>query len=644
MLNVMAPEFCAAPEKTPTGFFYAAADGLTAELNGMPGGIICRVPSKTGDYKTFVDTSRDDETLKVVQLGIGNASGLLCNSVYSPAKDLLVTFAAEGLEIKIASESGENFEIFCTGPLTVTTIEKYIALHCGFSWYTPMDKKIFKRPPSGWCSWYYYYLKITEDEVIKNTDWLAKNLKQFGCEWVQIDDGWQGHGDGLGDNRDWFVTCPSDFPNGMKYTADYIKSKGMKPGIWCIPFTQSDSELFDSEPELFLHRPDGTSPGTDIANHRDDVWFEWPGMYHLDLTSETAKKYLDGLFKMFCVDWGYEYIKADGTTAAAAVHDKYRADAHDPSINGSRAYRIGIDAIKKIMGSEKFLLNCICGTNWAALGLSEGMRTGGDVDLTWRGISNGTGCTIDTLFLNTIATYTDPDVVCVRDPLPIEQARLWVTFLGITGQLLMASDKMYELSDDRVELLRRIFPVADIHPMELYPLDKNNMAPVFNLKVCLPHIACWDVAAVFNWTDVKQVYTLTPKGLGLSGSKWICTDVWNGCLQENENGVIKAELEPHTCKVFAYWKKDSRPQFVGTNRHLTQGADDLLDLKWDGDGLVLSGRSAVVKNDVYKVKIYVPEEYEVISPNTEAEGGLTIIKILRDANEEADWIVRFKKI
>ena len=52
--------------------------------------------------------------------------------------------------------------------------------------------------------------------------------------------------------------------------------------------------------------------------------------------------------------------------------------------------------------------------------------------------------------------------------------------MGITGQLLMASDDMPKLSEERVELLRRIFPVADIRPMDLYPL--HGKPRIFDLR------------------------------------------------------------------------------------------------------------------------------------------------------------------
>src|SRR5438105_4954691 len=68
------------------------------------------------------------------------------------------------------------------------------ALH--IKYFKPIDKSLFPLPPSGWCSWYFYYQEINEDEVKRNARWLATHLKDYGARYVQVDDGWQGTGHG----------------------------------------------------------------------------------------------------------------------------------------------------------------------------------------------------------------------------------------------------------------------------------------------------------------------------------------------------------------------------------------------------------------------------------------------------------------
>lgn len=77
------------------------------------------------------------------------------------------------------------------------------------------------------CTWYYYYQQINENEVKQNARWLADNLKDYGAQYVQIDDGWQGTGRVY--TRDW-TNVSDKFPSGMDKLASYIKPVGLTPG------------------------------------------------------------------------------------------------------------------------------------------------------------------------------------------------------------------------------------------------------------------------------------------------------------------------------------------------------------------------------------------------------------------------------
>ena len=50
----------------------------------------------------------------------------------------------------------------------------------GVKQYQPLDKSRFPLPPSGWCTWYYYYNRINATEVKRNAEWIAANLKAAG--------------------------------------------------------------------------------------------------------------------------------------------------------------------------------------------------------------------------------------------------------------------------------------------------------------------------------------------------------------------------------------------------------------------------------------------------------------------------------
>ncbi|MFA6133029.1 MAG: alpha-galactosidase [Phycisphaerae bacterium] len=631
LVNLSARPKCEVQE-IPSGWFVPAAKGLSVDIADSAEAVIGRVAAGSD--------------VDVVQLGIGAATSRLCNAVFLPHRDEALVFQADGLKV---SKGDGSVRVECTGPLRVTLMRDYMKVHRNIPWYQPMDRRTFPKPPAGWCSWYYYYKLITEEEIVRNTDWLAEHLQPFGCQWVQIDDGWQGRGKGHGTNRDWFVTCKRNFPRGMKFIADYIRSKGLLAGIWCIPFTQSDTALYKRQPDLFVHRPDGGSPGErdtpldyDWMQPVSERMFEWCGRYLIDPTGRAGERYLRKLFEMLCDKWGYQYVKIDAQSAFPGLYAEHRPRLADSSLDGEQAYRKGLDIIKDVMGPERFLLNC--GSAWASAGQCEGIRIGGDVTATWSGVTTAAECTLRWLWLNTLAFYTDPDAVCVRDPLSYEQARTWAVLVGITGQLMMTSDKMYELPEDRVELLRRILPVADIHPMELYPLDTKVWPGIFDLKVNLPGIGRWDVVACFNWstTETRKV-ELSPQRLGLEDGEYLWQDVWAGAIQQPKDGKLTLEVPPCSCRVLSVWPRSDHPQFIGTNRHLTQGAVDVEAVEWDAKALKLRGRSNVVGGDAYRIRMHVPKGYRAVGNGVEQYGEMAVLTLRNKRSKTVQWEAAFER-
>ena len=111
-----------------------------------------------------------------------------------------------------------------------------------------MDKNLFAPvPPMGWNSYDYYDTTVTEEDVKKNADYLAKNLKKFGYEYVVIDIEW--YSNAAGTKRDTYQYIPFEdfeideysrlqpshlrFPSsangkGFKPLADYIHGLGHK--------------------------------------------------------------------------------------------------------------------------------------------------------------------------------------------------------------------------------------------------------------------------------------------------------------------------------------------------------------------------------------------------------------------------------
>ena len=88
-----------------------------------------------------------------------------------------------------------------------------------------------KKPPMGFNTWNTFGEKINEDLIMETADAMVhEGLLDAGYEYLVIDDCWSEY------DRDpkthELVANHEKFPNGMKYVADYVHSKGLKFGMY----------------------------------------------------------------------------------------------------------------------------------------------------------------------------------------------------------------------------------------------------------------------------------------------------------------------------------------------------------------------------------------------------------------------------
>lgn len=140
---------------------------------------------------------------------------------------------------------------------------------------------------------------------------LADAAAACGVEEFIIDDGWQV---GFGD---WEIDYEK-FPNGLKPVFDYIKSKGMKPGLWLsMGAASTDSKVFKAHPEWFAKYKDGN-----FVNLHDGGTDRYSACF-----TTGWKDYIKGKILNLVKENGLEYVKLDFAIVASA----YR---FDPEVSG----------------------------------------------------------------------------------------------------------------------------------------------------------------------------------------------------------------------------------------------------------------------------------------------------------------------
>lgn len=103
--------------------------------------------------------------------------------------------------------------------------------------------------PTGWCSWYYYFARIREQDIEENLE--AAAAQQVDWCYFMLDDGYP---TAIGD----WLSVNSRFPGGLQRVAEQIRSRGMIPGLWLAPFiARRNSRLYREHRGWFIKDENG---------------------------------------------------------------------------------------------------------------------------------------------------------------------------------------------------------------------------------------------------------------------------------------------------------------------------------------------------------------------------------------------------
>lgn len=484
--------------------------------------------------------------------------------------------------------------------------------------------------PSVYCTWYHAN-ESSAERIAQNADFVEKNLKQYGLSVMQIDSCWQAGDERNGPRKIFEYANPDGkYPNGMKPTADYMKKKGLVPGIWFIPFAGTFTDpYFADKQELFYKVGDG-NPGMtkQLADKYgfkiDDITqapyaARWGGTC-IDMTNPRSQKYLYEMVKRFADDWGYEYFKMDGLWtglgSALRYHQAtYRGDdvgktlRFNPMITPVEAYRKGLDVVRDAAGENVFFLGCCMiqelRTFGASFGKLDAMRVGPDNGIDDARMVRGPQFSTRYYFLNKKVWHNDPDPMYFRARFPYNRAKLLATWVTLNGGLGCSSEDYYNLPEDRLDLLRRTMPSHS--SQQSRPLDflENDISHEWLLQDHSSGVRR-TVLGHYNWDGQKPKTIETHMSeIGLDPVKqYMGFDYWNNEFIAPFSGSIRSGLPTFGCRNLSIYPVKDYPQLVSTSRHITQGIVDVKKETWIEPQLHLACN--VIGNESYELRVVVP--------------------------------------
>jgi hypothetical protein len=167
----------------------------------------------------------------------------------------------------------------------------------------------------GWNSWDSYGTTVSEAAVKANADWMAKNLKAFGWQYIVVDMEWfvtnpipEGNAkdslysmDATGRYTPALNRFPSSKDGGFKPLADYVHSQGLKFGIHILQGIPKEAVKKNDPIEgSAYHAADAAGTGTCRWNYDN-----------FDVKDTAAgQAYYDSIARLYA-GWGVDLIKVD---------------------------------------------------------------------------------------------------------------------------------------------------------------------------------------------------------------------------------------------------------------------------------------------------------------------------------------------
>ena len=646
-------------------------DGTT-EVQGNYGGSITRnrsmLPTRNADCMYF---------------SLGQVASPVLHDLFDRKSDIAIHFPERSRMLRDPQDANRlKLELRLEGNAVVRLTPDYYTRTLGLPFYKRFDDSVFKTAPIVWSSWTSYYQDVREEDMVRNTDWIAAHLLPYGCQYVELDDGYDRgeHGEHY-----WIENWDAQkFPHGAKWLTDYIKSKGLQAGVWVVPNAYAGA--VKEHPDWYVRDKEG----------KIVLDYSTPAM---DSTNPEVLDFVQNMFRKLD-DMGFEYYKFDGEHAFPLYAPPVdRSKLHEKNADLVANYRHRLELIRGVIGPKRFVEVCPAGTPLNGIGYINSYFNGDDLYGSWQGMYAMVSAINANAFFNHIAAYVMPgeglelglpmtveEARVKRRPVVLEiakiredpvvgfgvtqaEARTLVSYVALSGVAYPLASVMPELPEERVGLLQATMPTLPIFPVDLFSRGTeagwqtfrstqpdiyiHNYPEILDLKVNSV-AGVYDVVGLTNWrsTGTKRNIDLSEKlGLDPSG-KYVAFDFWNQKILGVVKQDLSIEIDPHDTRVLLIHPLAQHPQLVGLSRHIS-GTYSLRELSWDSSKNILSGTSESVPGDPYALWVNVPDGFKVLGVKATSKSreialekqsdGSSLTVRFKGVAEPVHWEIRFEK-
>lgn len=564
-----------------------------------------------------------------------------------PAITLSAWNACEGL---VPGAGGLDFEEFLVlrGRDLPTMLGRYAAIIAREN-----RARVPKETVTGWVDWQFYREEKDEQCVLASLESLTRLRRQgYPFKYVIVDGGWCDHA------SEW-LRPSRKFASGMAKLSATVRATGCELGLWFAPYlTNVQTSVVQEHPEFLMRRRDSGEllhkPGSNVGP-----------CHMLDFTVPGALDWLRGIVRTLVRDWQVGYLKLDGPCLGHYQGGRL----HDPSATTISMVRQSLQVIREECGEEVIVEGE--GIYGPSIGFVDVQRVSQDYFPFWYHPDTGAPSLggnlrkeLASTFLHGTCWHNHRENLALRDflspfharglskpgtkdsMLPEREIETELTAATLAGGAMLLSDPMQEFARSRscLALIAKCLPHFPLHSR---PLDACTGGSDQNCYVATitRDFEEWQVLGVFNWSDGYQDFQV-PLDAALAG-EWHAFEFWNEeYLGLCSGSLALRDVPAHGCRLIALRRKADRPQLIGTNMHLLQGAVDLESVTYGEDELRLRVGHFVQKDAA--VFVWLPGCHRLSSVETSAAAFTVdaragqVVKILFDGTGSTDIRLRWQ--
>jgi hypothetical protein len=536
--------------------------------------------------------------------------------------------------------------------------------------YKRYHPPIWSKIPAGWVGGAWVdpiYTELDEDVVHRNIRAVRNRLKldENHIQYVWVS---------LGNLKDilpgnWLNWNYDRFPSGPEALHQELESLKFRWGLWAGFFWLSSrltAQVEQLKDALLQYR------GKPLTIPHRDLGV----MYVLDPTHPKTQEYIREVFSTWR-RWGVRYYMLDfldavsGANPGTHPNDSYFDKSKIP---GPEAWREGLRMIRETVTDDTYLLGSTSPT-LQVVGWVNGQHLGSDYGDGRPLYGPGKGFYPGTFVINkpdwwtshrpplmAMAAYSfvnrklyiadTASVLTLDKPIPLADAQIVATIFGINGGQLMLGDDVERMDEERLRMIRLVFPRLPeaARALDLFDSAELDYPQVFHLKV-EREWDNWDLLAVFNLGEHTLFKTLPLERLGLDPkASYAVFDFWNLRFQGVQStGAVSVEVPPDSVKLLRIARDREHPWLLSTDMHVRQGQAEILDCKWDEDAMTLTIRTQRPAGHEGSIYAHAPKGWVLAEPKglwlarDGRDNSLVIRKALAFEGEPVEVKMHFKR-